>query len=333
MKSRLLMIVGSVVLVTLIALAYYRSGVLNLPSVSDDVTVENAGLVGLDAMKRLDDCLAAGSASDDPVATEAQKILSEIQNGNEEGGVRNLQSLVRRNPTNLVLGNLLRVETFRLTRRQLAANANEGEIALSLPDYLENQPARFFREILKERQDREIKLQLALSLVDHMLLFPALEIKAPASVEAVEILSEILKQPDPRAKYYVPALYARGLNYLYRPFNLVWPERIAAAADAASADLSLAVAIGQKVGAGSDALKAELSLSLGDAYAKEGKLNAAHSWWQLANNIAHDELIRKRVYTRLQWKDEEVSSNLEETLQQQMEDFEHPLSDIRFMWQ
>ncbi|MBI3364785.1 MAG: hypothetical protein HY033_07750 [Ignavibacteriae bacterium] len=166
-----------------------------------------------------------------------------------------------------------------------------------------------------------------------MLLFPALEIKAPASVEAVEILSGILKQPDVHARYYVPALYARGLNYLYRPFNLVWPERIAAAPDAASNDISLAVAVGQKIGAGSNTLKAELSLSLGDAYAKEGKLNAAHSWWQLANNLAHDDKIRSRVFTRLQWKDEDVASNLEATLQQQMDDIDHPLSDIRFMWQ
>ena len=166
-----------------------------------------------------------------------------------------------------------------------------------------------------------------------MLLFPALEIKAPASVEAVEVLSDILKDPDPKAAYYVPALYARGLNYLYRPFNLVWPERIAAPPDAASKDLALAVAIGHKIGAGSDALKAELSLSLGDAYAKEGKLNAAHSWWQLANNLAHDDRIRTRVFTRLQWKDEDVSANLEATLQQQMDDIDHPLSDIRFMWQ
>jgi len=161
-------------------------------------------------------------------------------------------------------------------------------------------------------------------------LFPALEIKAPSSVEAVEILTEILH--DEKGVYYVPALYARGLNYLYRPFNLIWPEHIAAAANAASSDIGLAVAVGEKIGSGSETLKGELSLALGDAYAKEGKLNLARSWWQIANNVVRDEKFRTRVFTRLEWNDDEVSSNLEETLQHQMEDLDHPLSDLSFMW-
>ena len=334
MKSRFRWIAGSVVVLILIVLAYYRAGVLNLPSVPDEVTATDAGLVGLDEMKNLEARIFSVNipSSADSLTVEVQRAVSEIEYGNERNGILHLQSLVRRNPANIVLGNLLRMETFKLTRLRLASNASQGEIGLVLPEYLDNQPMKFFRDLIKERPDRELKLQLALALVDHMLLFPALEIKAPASVESVEILSDILRQSDPRAAFYVPALYARGLNYLYRPFNLVWPERIATAPDAASKDLSLAVAIGQKVGGGSNALKAELSLALGDAYAKEGKLNAAHSWWQLANNLAHDDRIRNRVFTRLQWKDEEVAANLEATLEQQMNDTDHPLSDLRFMW-
>ncbi|MBI4548569.1 MAG: hypothetical protein HY707_11345, partial [Ignavibacteriae bacterium] len=214
----------------------------------------------------------------------------------------------------------------------LAANAQKSEIALQLPEYLNDQPVKFFREFVKQMPRREPKLQLALALVDHMLLFPALEIKAPSSVEAVEILTEILQISQTKDKYYVPALYARGLNYLYRPFNLVWPEKIAAPPDAASKDISLAVAVGQKIGAGSNSLKAELSLTLGDAYAKEGKFSLARSWWQLANNMARDEKFRERVFQRLKWNDDEVRQHLEETLQKQMEDLDHPLSDLRFMW-
>ena len=234
------------------------------------------------------------------------------------------------NPANLVFGNVLRMEMLKLKRKWLAANAGRSELALEFPDYLQDEPVRFFRQLAVSHPVREVRLQLALALVDHMLLFPALEIKAPASVEAVGILTELIDHPADA--YYVPALYARGLNYLYRPFNLVWPEKIAAPPDAASEDLSRCIAVGQKTGKGSDALKAELSLALGDAFAKEGKLDPARSWWQIANNLARDEKFRERVFTRMKWNDDEVSASLEETLQRQMDDVDHPLSDLRFMW-
>jgi hypothetical protein len=333
-KSRLGFVIGGFLLATLIAVAYYRSGVLNLPEAPKAFSAADAGLEGLDGLRALDERIRGDgpfSVTDAPT-TEIRDALSEIRRGNEGEGVRRMESLVEREPTNLVLGNILRMEIFNLTRRQLIVNANQGEIALKLPEYLENEPAQFYRSLAVRRPEREVKLELALSLVDHMLLFPALEIKAPASVEAVEILSSVLDEPGPRGACYVPALYARGLNYLYRPFNLVWPERISAAPDAASRDIALAIAIGRKTGAGSNALKSELSLSLGDAYAKEGKLNAARSWWQLANNISHADQMRQRVFKRLRWNDDDLSENLEATLGEQMEDLDHPLSDLRFIW-
>lgn len=335
MKTRLGLISGALILVTLIAVAYYRAGVLNLPPVPAGITAVDAGLDRLHDLRSFDESIRSDRAlsPENTAIIEARGAVSEVRLGNEENGIRRLQALVRRDPTNLVLGNLLRVQVFTLIRHWLVVNANQGEIALKLPAYLEDQPARFFHDLLGQRGNREVKLQLALALVDHMLLFPALEIKAPASVEAVEILSGILDQSDIHAAYYVPALYARGLNYLYRPFNLVWPERIAAVPDAASKDIGLAIAVGQKIGAGSTGLKGELSLALGDAYAKEGKLNTARSWWQLANNLARDDRMRHRVFTRLQWNDEDLSANLEATLQKQMDDIDHPLSDLRIMWQ
>src|SRR5439155_2405241 len=110
--------------------------------------------------------------------------------------------------------------------------------------------------------------------VDELLLFPALEIQAPASVESVNLLTSTLAH-DPA---YVPALYGRGLNYLHRPARLVWPEARKAAPDAASRDIGRCVAIGRSIGGASPRLVASLALSLGDAYAKEGKPERARSW-------------------------------------------------------
>ena len=314
MKSRFGIITGIVLLGALIAAASLRSGLLNLPAVPEAVTPKDAGLQGLDAMKTLDEGVESGRVPD----------------GSD---IDSLQEAVRVDPTNLVLGNRLRMEVLQRKRAWMSQRADQGEIALEFPDGLRDEPVRFLRALAKLHPTRETKLQLALALVDHMVLFSALEIKAPASVEAVEILTGILEDGAANSAYYVPALYARGLNYLYRPFNLVWPERLAAAPDAASQDIGLAVAVGQKMGVGSDALKAELALNLGDAYAKEGQPNLARSWWQLAKNMVKSDTVLERVRLRLQWKDEDLRANLEETLQRQMEDIDHPLSDLRFMWQ
>ncbi len=333
MKSRVTIIIAVVILASLAAVAYYRSGLLNLPSVPDGITSREAGLDNLPELKSFHDAVTSGVSSSNTNIASVRSALDEISKGNEQAGVLQLQEAVRREPTNLVLGNTLRMELMKLKRKWLTENAGKSEIALQFPEYLHDEPIRFFRALDQTQPSREVKLQLALAFVDHMLLFPALEIKAPSSVEAVEVLTGVLKNASQKDAYYVPALYARGLNYLYRPFNLVWPERIAAPADAASSDIGLAVAVGQNIGAGSDALKAELSLALGDAYAKEGKHSLARSWWQIANNMARDGTFRERVFTRLQWNDDDVSANLEETLQHQMENLDHPLSDLRFMWQ
>lgn len=333
MKTRAGVIVGVVVLGTLIAAAYYRSGLLSLPSVPEEVNAHDAGLERLDEMKSVDAALTSELEASSPMISLVQSALTEIRKNNEEAGFRQFLDAVQREPSNLVIGNVLRMEALRLKRKWLTINADKSEIALVFPGYLRDEPIRFFRELSKTHPGREVKLQLALALVDHMLLFPALEIKAPSSVEAVEILTEILKNGDEKSAYYVPALYARGLNYLFRPFNLVWPERMAAPQDAASADIALAVAVGQKIGAGSDRLKSELSLTLGDAYAKEGRLSLARSWWQIANNMARDDKFREKVFMRLQWGDDDVSANLEETFEHQMNDLDHPMSNLKFMWE
>ncbi len=334
MKPRRGIVVGIVLVGALGAAAYLRSGLLNLPTVRAEVTPKNAGLLGLDVMKATDAIVSAGRAGDDAngVVAIAALGVAQIRQGESEQGVGKLKDAVRADPANLVLGNALRMEVLQLKRQWMNNSADNGEIALSFPDYLHDEPVRFFRELVKTHPMRETQLQLALSLVDHMILFPALEIRAPASVESVDILTRILKDDAIDHAYYVPALYARGLNYLYRPFNLVWPERLAAAPDAASSDLATVVAIAQKVGVGSDALKAEAALTLGDAYAKEGRPNLARSWWQIANNMIKDDTFRERVFLRLQWRDEEIQTHLEQLFERQMQDIDHPLSDLRFIW-
>jgi len=335
MKFRLHILAGIAVLGSLGTFAYLRSGLLNLPKVPGEITPEDTGLNDLNDLKAIDDAIAIGKANDRSNEALSLAVLgvTEIGHGIDESGIRHLREAVQADPANLVFGNRLRMEILKQKREWLKKSADAGEIALQFPDYLHDEPVRFFRALVKAHPIREVKLQLALAHVDHMLLFPALEIKAPASVESVEILTDILNHAETNEAYYVPALFARGLNYLYRPFNLVWPEKIATPPDAASKDIALCVAVGRKIGAGSNALKAELSLALGDAYAKEGKLSLARSWWQLANNLAGDEKFRERVFLRLKWEDDEAAASLEQTLQRQMENLEHPVSDLRFVWQ
>ena len=311
MKTRFIILSVVFLIALLLTIGYLRSGLLNLPEVPGSISDREAGLHNLSTMAVI------------------EKTLNETYRGEDESTIRQLETAVQTDPDNLVLGNLLRMKILKLKREWIRKLASRSELTLEFPELLQDQPIKFFRELVERHPSNVTKLQLSLTLVDHMLLFPALEIKAPSSVEAVEILTDVLKE-DP---YYVPALYARGLNYLYRPFNLVWPEKIAAPPNAASDDLSLCVAVGEKTGAGSDALKSELSLALGDAYAKEQRFNLARSWWQIANNIARTDQLRERVFKRLTWNDNDVRTNLEDLLQHQMEDLDHPLSDLRFMWQ
>src|SRR6266852_421350 len=129
MKSRLGFVIGAFLLATLIAVAYYRSGVLNLPEPPKEITASDAGLAGLDGLRAFDEGITGDKpfSTSDALTTETRAVVSEIRRGNEEEGVRHLEALVEREPTNLVLGNLLRMEIFNLTRRQLVVNANQGE--------------------------------------------------------------------------------------------------------------------------------------------------------------------------------------------------------------
>ena len=237
-------------------------------------------------------------------------------------GGRTLQSFIVVIAALMILGQLgLDAEQPRDERAHAGRHLDQQR-------HLVAQPIAFLQQLAAQQPSREATLQLALAWVDEMLLYPALEIKAPASVESVHLLSAILVH-DPT---YVPALYGRGLNYLHRPARLVWPEAQKTVPDAASHDLGLCVALGRKIGGGSPRLVSTLALALGDAYAKEGHHDRARSWWQIAQNASSDADVRAAIERRWGWTDGEVLDRLESELEGRMLDLEHPMTDLALMW-
>jgi len=274
---------------------------------------------------------AAGSATaaqGDIALSAVAQGLALVRGGDWERGLESMRRGLEQAPRDLVLGNAYRMEVFRLKRDALRKESDRETLAEQLPPGLAQEPIATFERLAREHSSREATLGLALAHVDEMLLFPALEIKAPASVESVELLTGILRS-DP---YYVPALYGRGLNYLHRPTRLVWPEAHKAPPDAARRDLALCVAIGRKIGGASPRLTATLAMTLGDAYAKIGEAEQARSWWQIAQNAGASPELREAIRRRFTWQDEDVVDRLETELDRRMLDLDHPLTDLSIMW-
>jgi hypothetical protein len=333
--------VAVVVLIAVtVVVAWSRVGLFDLPRVPRDVDIRSTGLSELHAAMQLDDYVRAepntaellSSRMPTHVSVAAGKVRSGINLMEAPEITLALETMrdgVRREPANLVLGNAYRMEVFRLRRDFLNEARKRGELTPQFPPHLDRQPIAFFEELVREHPSRETKLQLALSWVDEMLLFPALEIKAPSSVEAVRILTDILANGN---EFYVPALFARGLNHLHRPARLVWPEADKTPPDAAARDIGLCVAIGRKVGGGSPRLQATLAMTLGDAYVKAGRRNVARSWWQIAQNLCRDDDIQQAVRRRYGWHDEEILDRLEEELDRARTELDHPMTDLALMW-
>jgi len=236
---------------------------------------------------------------------------------------------VRQDPINLALSNAFRITVFELQRRFLAQAYSGAVLTPTFPPHLDGEPMAFFESLLGEGPSREIRLQLALAWVDRMLLFPALEIKAPSSVEAVKILTSLLDEGNAG---FVPALFARGLNHLHRPARLVWPESKATSPDAAAQDIGTCVAIGRKFGAGSSRLQATLAITLGDAYVKAGRLGVARSWWQIAQNLSDDTGLQEAIRRRYGWHDQDAIDQLEKDLDRARSALDEPMTDLALMW-
>lgn len=313
--------------------AWRQGGLLGLPAVSSGVTSESAGFSGLDGMKRIDRYLRQTNnivpAAQTPACAQlVGQGLSDIATGNVSFGLQRMRDGLLQCPNDLVLGNAFRMTLFQLKREALAVARKEGLYNARLPDHLRDDPIMTLAAIARTHPSREAKLQLALAWVDQMLLFPALEVKAPSSVEAVKILTEVLDQEP----LYVPALFGRGLNHLHRPSRLVWPESEHVLPDAAVQDIGRCVAIGRQLNIGSSRLQATLALTLGDAYVKAGRLESARSWWQVAQNLDRAEDMAQAVRRRFGWSNETIIDQLEAELDRSRSELDRPLSDLSFMW-
>ena len=318
-------------LAVLLAIALWRGGLLDLPAAPARVTAESAGLEGLSSLRqraaRLERA-AQREVDPDPALSMAGRGLAAFRGGDLRSGFDAMRSSLRLAPHDLVIGNAFRMTVFHLRRAALADPLRRETLAERLPTELADEPIATLEELVRQHPSRETRLQLALAWVDQLMLFPALEIKAPASVQSVNLLDSLLAE-DPT---YVPALYARGLNFLHRPARLVWPEARKAPRDAASRDLGLCVAIGRRIGGAPPQLIATLALALGDAHAKEGHPERARSWWQIAQNQSRDPALLEAIRRRFGWRDEEMLDRLEAELEHRMLDLEHPLTDLSMMW-
>jgi len=337
-SRKVLWIAALLVIVGMAVLAWFRVGMLDLPPVPRGLTLETAGLANLQQMKQLNALIwsepQSGSGSQNPaVLSEAarlvQKGIAAYRRGDTSAALDDMRRGIRLDPSNLVLANAYRMVVFGLRRDFLAASRREQAVAPKFPPELDGQPIAFFEELDRQHASRETKLHLALSWVDEMLLFPALEIKAPASVQSVDLLTQVIEKDHPG---YVPALFARGLNHLHRPARLVWPESARTPKDAAARDIGRCVAIGRRLGAGSPRLQATLALCLGDAYVKAGRLNVARSWWQIAQNLCREEDFQTAIRRRYAWQNEEILDRLEDELDRGRAELDHPMTDLAMMW-
>lgn len=325
--------------------AFSRMGLLDLPRVPSDLSVASAGLPDMEASRKLDDYIRH---SPNIFVTMSSALNHEVMKHpgwrmrhgvefcrlrGEESAMAGLQLMreeVRSRPSDSVLGNSYRMEVFRLRREFLKSMKSRGELTPQFPIHLDRQPIAFFEELVRDHPSRETKLQLALAWVDEMLLFPALEIKAPSSVQSVDILTELLSTPG--NEWYVPALFARGLNHLHRPSRLVWPENAKTPVNAAVLDIAKCVAAGRKFGVGSERLHATLAIALGDAYVKAGRNSSARSWWQIAQNLCSDDDLQQSIRRRYSWPDEQILDRLEEELDRSRTELDHPMTDLALMW-
>lgn len=328
---RFLWIAGAGI-VLLVASALLSGGLLGLPRAPRGVTAEQAGLADLQALRErgaaLDAATAGATAPAEPTLAAAVAGLALIRRDDPEQGLARLREAFERAPHDLVLGNAYRMAAMSLKRRFIADVSRGGTETERLPDWLAHEPLATLERMDRGHAAREVTLQHALAWADEIVLFPALEIQAPANVESVKLLTALLE----REPSYVPALYGRGLNYLHRPARLVWPENRKTAPDAASRDFGLAVAIGARVGGASPRLRGTMALALGDSYAKEGRVERARSWWQIAENAGHDSSLDAAVRRRFTWENPALPDRLEAELEGRLLSPDPPLTDLAVMW-
>ena len=140
--------------------------VTGLPEVPESLSRSDAGLDGL------------GEA-----AEKARVALDGVRGGDSVSRLEALGGLVEANPENLVLGNAFRMEVYRQKRQFLAAGRARGERSPDFPDALAAEPLATLTRIAAKNPATELRVQVGLSHVDQMVLDPALEVAAPASID------------------------------------------------------------------------------------------------------------------------------------------------------
>jgi hypothetical protein len=327
------------VIAVVAAAALLRGGLFGLPRPPAGVNAESAGLAHLDRIRERAAALeAAGSgttaapatagATDDQAFAVAAEGMRLIHAGDHATGFARLREAFESVPRDLVIGNAYRMAALHLKSRYMADPSLGATETERIPDWLAREPLATIERVHERSAEREVTLQYAMAWADEIVLFHALEIQAPANVESVRLLSELLE----REPAYVPALYGRGLGYLHRPARLFWPEARKAPPNAASRDLGLAVAIGTKIGGATPRLRSRLTLALADAYGKEGQASRARSWWQVAQNIGKDSWLQEAVRRRFAFQDADLLDRLEVELEHRLADLEDPLTDLAIMW-
>ena len=300
--------------VALTAAFFGCSRVTGLPPVPQSLTRGDAGV----------DWIAGAGTSVERVRAAAPRIGGD----DPAAGLRALAELVEAAPDDVVIGNAFRMQVYRQKRAFLAAARARGERSPAFPEFLGQEPLATLTRAASAHPTKELQLQIALAYVDRMFLDPALEVRAPASIDSVKAFTSILAEHP----YDVPSLVGRGLNHLNRPRNLVWPEHPAPPPDAASRDLALAAGAGAAVGGVSPRVKGFLLLLLGDAYAHEGKPGIARSWWTLAGEATDDRAVAAELAVRAGWPEPEMPDRIEARLEERMNDVDAPVSDLSFLW-
>lgn len=312
--------------------------VTGLPEVPASLTRRDAGLdelprfveEGKALARPLTDEERSRFAAGPPTAVvdRTRAAMDRIARGDAPGGLSMFSGIVEANPADMVVGNAFRMQVHRMKRDFLAAERARGERSPAFPDYLSSEPLSTLTRAASASATREPRIQIALAYVDKMMLDPALEVRAPASIDSVHAFTEVIDG----SPYDVPALVGRGLNHLNRPHRLVWPEHPAPPENAASQDLGLAAAVGAKVGGASARVKGMLLLLLGDAYAHEGKPGLARSWWTLAAEATGDRRVQDELRIRATWPEPEMADRLEARLEERMGEVDAPVSDLAFLW-
>ena len=149
--------------------------------------------------------------------------------------------------------------------------ANDYRLALRTQKRFDEE-ANFFANLLKTHNSVPVQIAMALSYVDQMRSCPpppdGLVCQAQFSSRSISQLDGILNaQP-----YNIIARYARGLNYLY------WP-RLMQHLPRAAQDLSYSVALTGTLNKTSNHFTDAAYTALGDAFAKDGQIDAARNVW------------------------------------------------------